>query len=139
MKNYFLVLLAVLISSCDPTDNNGIYTVRNSSSKPIKFKAIWQGQPTNVPYIINLKVGEELTKYFTDRGPGTRYSFQEFFEGDKLTIIYNNEKYIIFTFGAFDDNKNNPLNVSVYNGREETYIIKDEYFANAMPCDANCD
>ena len=139
MKNYFLVLLVILVSSCDPDINKFTLTVKNSSSKPVRFKAIRQYQPNSAPNIINLNAGEELSKFFADRGPGTHYNFQEFFEGDKLTIIYNNDKYITFIFGTFEGNSNNPFNLAIYNGREQVYVVKDEYFANAIPCDANCD
>ncbi len=141
MKKYILVLLAILVASCFHSDRKKfIYTVQNISSKPIKIKAINQDHPNTLPNIINLDVGQKLTKFYEDDSPNTTYGFRQFFEGDKLIIIYNNEKYIIFTFGTFDDgNSNNPFNRSVYYRAEETYVVKDEYFTNAIPCDANCD
>jgi len=139
MKNIVIIAITLMVFSCGTDQGEAkkyIYTLVNQSEESIKIKAFNSSNPQLLPEIINLGLEEELTKTFQDNLPPRGYDFVEFFQGDSLEILYNNEKRQIFKFNGASSNDRNPF---YHHGTEITFIFTVQDYQNAEDCNGNCE
>lgn len=145
MKDVILMLVLILTYSCGTDRGKGTfykYTIKNNSGKAITIKGYTTMHPDVSPIITNLSIGEELTKTYQDGlPPSPPYRFANFFGNidnpkDSIKVVYNNSKVSYF---VPDQNERNPLNSSVYNKTEETFVFTQQDYENEADCNGNCD
>ena len=146
MKKIILAVSSFIIIGCWGTDQGKgkfyEYTIRNESGKKISIKSYYADSPSIEPILINLDIGEELTKTYQDILPPSPYDFGYFFGNnnnprDSLKVIYNNSKvsYYYFVEGT-SQNEKSPFNLS---GTNVTFVFTQQDYENAEPCNGNCD
>lgn len=139
MKNLFLAFITLAIIGCGTDQGEGNfynYSIINESGKDITINSYRTIYPIReIPVIIQLANGENLTKTYQDALPPSGYDFGVFFEGDSIIINFNNEKKQVFTF-ITNNNNRNPFS---YAGITETFIFTTQDYENAEDCNGNCD
>ncbi len=118
------------------------YAIKNESGKNITINVYRINSPNDPPVIINLPIGEELTKTYRDGLPPSGYDFTDFFQGNSIIVKYENlktQKYDVYDGLQCDQN---PLFKSPFceNGSSNvTFTFTAQDYEGAQDCNGNCD
>lgn len=136
MKKTILLFILALSYSCTDMgsykENN--YKLVNKNGVNIKIYA-YSGNYQNPVIILNSN--DSLNKKFKTC-MGELGSFKEFFKGDSIKVIYQNEKINYFSIsGCSTGNEGNPFCHN--NGVMGVFTFTLQDYENATPCNGNCE
>lgn len=143
MFKSWIILLLIISNSCtDQGEYKGRYIIENATERSVKIK-FYERQRVGEPILVFTKVID---------GPGVLYDEVKVLEGvtdrevpmdifgaDSLAVIFDDEKIQAHYSGLPFENSLAFFSDYMQDGNTNRYIITEENYENAIPCDGDCD
>lgn len=154
IRGIFGLLVFMFALSCSDRNDDVIeygFEIINHSGVDIKIKSYNSAFPDNLVEEIKIQDGGLYRENFFSRNSGESYLFSDVFNGDSLTIIYEDRRINSFYCYNFFSNQqegcdedNNILAVVEDKSSDDDiilrqYIFTQEDYENATPCDEDCE
>ena len=142
LKSWIIVLLIISNSCTDQGFYEGRYIIENDTERTVEIR-FYKRQRVGAPILVLTKeingpgiIYDEFKKLYS---PGDSEIPKDVFGADSLAVIFNSEKIQAHYESIPFENSLSDFGDYMQDGNTNRYIITEENYENAIPCDGDCE
>jgi hypothetical protein len=142
IKLWVVPILIILNACTDSKPSKGRYIIENSTERKVKIKFYERQQLGDQILILTKEIegpGILYDKVKVLEGVTDREGPRDIFGADSLAVIFDNEKIQPHYEGLPFENSLVFFSDYIQEGDTKRYIITEENYQNAAPCDGDCE